>query len=127
MSLSDYTVVLRDISLIDVADFRNEVPAQDLQVVQPGNGDDSHNELATVLILALAGPAITALTLWLLRTHDSETIDYKVTLKHPDGGEVTVNLKLKRSSSEAPKSQIVRQIAEALKVPESAILGAAGN
>lgn len=117
-----YSVVLGDVSLIDVEDFKAGVPASDLHVIRPKGNDDSHNELATILILTLSVPALTALTMWLLRTRASEIIDYTVTIRKPDGTEMTVHLKIKRTSSEAPNSQAIKQIAEALKLPEDAIL-----
>ena len=124
MSSQSYSMVIRDASLIDVEELRSEVPASDLNVVQPDQGNDSHNELATILILTLTPIAITALTAWLLRTHADEDIDYKVTVRGPDGTETTVQLRIKRKSSEAPKSQVIKQLAEALKLPESAIVQA---
>ena len=64
------------------------------------------------------------MVLWLLRTRQGETIEYKVTIRKPDGSETDVHLKIKRSSSEAPKAQIIKQIAAALKIPEDSIIAA---
>ena len=124
MSQESFSMIIRDASLIDVEELRSEVPATELKVVQPHPDDDSHNELATIVILTLTPIAITALTAWLLRTHAEEYIDYMVTVRGPDGTETTVHLKIKRRSSEAPKSQVIKQLSQALKLPEDAIVRA---
>jgi hypothetical protein len=124
-----YSLVLRDASLIDANEIKSLIPGKDhnegeIKIVQPEAGSESHNELATILILALSEPIITATALWLLETYKSEEIEYKVTVRKPDGTEKDVHLKIKRKSSEAPKAQIIKQIAEALKIPEKDILSA---
>jgi hypothetical protein len=117
-------MVLTDASLIDFEEIRSEISPAEIDVVRPGTDTDSHNELATILLIALTVSAMSGFTLWLLRTYDSEVIDYKVRIRSPDGGEIGVELKIKRSSSEAPKAQVIKQIAAALKLPETAIVGA---
>lgn len=122
-----FSVLIREVSLIDIEELSQEVPPSDLDVVQPGSGDDSHNELATLLILTLTPAALTAVTAWLLRTSAGEVVNYRVTIRSPDGTEMDVQLKIKRHTSEAPKSQIIKQIADALKLPEDAILQASAG
>ena len=124
MSGLRYSLVMKDASLIDVEELKADLPSIELKVIQPQKDAESHNELATILIMALSAPAVTALTAWLLRTHDSEVIEYKVTVRNPGGSETDVHLKIKRSSSKAPKARIIKQIAEALKIPEDAIMAA---
>ena len=124
MNQPNYRLVLRDTSLIDVEEMRADVPAGELEVVQPGRDAETHNELATILLLSVTVSALTGFTLWLLRKHASETIDYKVTVRNPDGSESDVHLKIRRNSSEAPEAQVIKQIAAALKVPENVILAA---
>lgn len=69
-------------------------------------------------LIALGGPALTALTFWMLRSNDSETIKYDVTIRRPDGTELIIHLKVSRSASEAPKSQVIKQIAEVSPVSD---------
>ncbi|QDZ06424.1 hypothetical protein FPZ24_02155 [Sphingomonas panacisoli] len=126
MAQHAYAMVIHDASLIDVAELSADVPPQDLTVVQPVKGDDSHNELATIVILALAPIPIAAFTAWALKKTASELVEYRVTIRRPDGTEMDVYLKINRRSSEAPDAQVIKQIAEALRVPESAIVNAAG-
>jgi hypothetical protein len=124
MDRSGFSLVMKEASLIDVEEIKADLPASDLEVVQPTSDAETHNELVTILVLALTPMALAAVSMWLLRKHDSEIIDYVVTIRNPDGSETDVHLNIKRSSSEAPKEQIIKQIAAALKVPEHTILAA---
>lgn len=124
MEAKKYAIVLRDVSLIDVEEFKAGVQQDEMRVIQPGKGNESHNELATILVLTLAPPALTALTVWLLRDTENELVEYHATIRRPDGTEIVVHLKIKKSSSQAPEAQVVKQIAEALKVPEIDITSA---
>ena len=117
-----YSLVLKEVSLIDAEELKVGVPATDLDVVEPEIGSESHNELATIIILALSAPALSAMTMWLLRTTQNETIDYRTTVRKPDGSEEEVHLKIKRNSSTAPEAQVIKQMAAALKIPEDALL-----
>ncbi len=123
MTHASYSLILRDISQLDVSDLQSRLSEEGMRVVEP-SGEGVHNELATIAIILLTAQALTALTLWMLRTRSGETIERNVTVRKPDGTEVTVRLKLTRESSQAPEAQIVKQIAEALKLPERAILSA---
>jgi hypothetical protein len=119
-----YRVVLMDASLIDFEEIKSEISPAQIEVVRPGNDTESHNELATILLIALTASAMSGFTLWLLRKHGSEVIDYKIKVRNPDGWETEVELKIRRSSSEAPEAQVIKQIAAALRLPEAAIVGA---
>jgi hypothetical protein len=124
MGGSGYSLVLKEASLIDIEEIRAEVPAGDFTVLQPSEDAESHNELATVLVLSLTSLALSAMSMWLLRTRTGEVIDYKFTIRSPEGSETDVQIKIRRSSSEAPKAQVIKQIAAALKIPEASIIAA---
>jgi hypothetical protein len=117
-----YKIKLEEVSLIDVEEIKKPLKKSDVQVLGPTVDGDTHNELATILLLTLGPPALTAFTVWLMRTHDQELIELKITVRRPDGSEQIVELKIKRSSSKAPERQVIEQIAKALAVPEDAIL-----
>jgi hypothetical protein len=125
--MAELSLILKEASLLDAEEIKASIPPADLTVIGPSDDPESHNELATVLILALTPVVVTAITMWLLRTHQEEIVEYKVTARKPDGSETEIYLKINRSSSEAPKAQVIKQIAEALKVPEDSILAMAAN
>jgi hypothetical protein len=117
-----YAIVLRDASLIDIDEIKGSLPKTDLQVLQPTGADETHNELATILLLSLTKTAIVAFTLWLLRNRDTENVEYDAVIRRPDGTETTVRLKIRRNSSSAPDAQATQQIADALDVPVERLL-----
>src|SRR4051794_26076348 len=110
MTKAGYQVVLKDASLLDLEEMKQEIPPSDVEIVQPGNDAETHNELATIFLITISVSALTALTMWLLRKYSSEVIEYKVTVRNPDRSEIDVYLKLDRRSSEAPEAQVIKQI-----------------
>jgi hypothetical protein len=127
MEANYHSIILRDVSLIDLDDLRNSLPHGNFSQSTGGASSDSHDELATIFILTITPLVITAFTAWLLRTHTEEQIQYQIITRNPNGTETTLSLNIDRSSSKAPEAQIVSQIAKALKVPESAIINVKTN
>jgi hypothetical protein len=121
MSQSNYSLVLREVSQIDIKEISATVPPTDLTVVEPTDSDETHGELATILILTLTPMAVTAFTVWLMKDTTRETLEYKVTIRSPDGSEKDVSLKIERKSSTAPDAQVIAQITKALSLPEGTI------
>lgn len=117
-----FSLLVHGASLIDVEDFRDQVPPSQLEVLRPQLDGDSHNELVTLVALTISMASLTAFTAWLLRTHQSEEVEHRATVRKPDGTEIDLYVKVKRHSSQAPEAQVLKQIAAALGVSESTIL-----
>lgn len=64
----------------------------------------------TVVTVYFAMSALTALAAYLLRKHDGETFEEKVTINYPDGRSEERWVKYNRNSSSAPEADILKQI-----------------
>lgn len=127
MERHQYSLRLDDLSLLDIAELRNEIPPDQVEIVRREGDAGTHNELAsTILLLGLAQPVLTAFVLWLLRRKESEKIEYKVRVSGADGSETAITLKLDRRSSQPPDAQAIEQIASALNVPREVLLSGLG-
>jgi len=93
MEASAYSLVLDEVSLIEVEEISAGLPPADVDVLRPTDDDETHGELATILVLTLTPMVLTAMSIWMLRNHAGETIEYKVKIRSHDGSEKEVYLR----------------------------------
>jgi hypothetical protein len=102
------------ISRLQCAELQKDFKSQPLDIVGEPLGPGRQGEPATVMALAIvSASALTALAIWLLRTHDYESFTHEIVTEDTQRRRTTEKIVYKKTSSKAPEKEVIKAIGEA--------------
>jgi len=116
---------LLDLDMLDARELERLLPQGSYALERRRLGPGEHGDLGlTAAIVALVSPpVIAAITMWLLKKRQRESIVLIVEKIAPDNSVERISLEVRSSNSEAPRDDVLRQIVEGLKL-DSGIVAA---
>jgi hypothetical protein len=109
---------LLDLDMLDTRELERQLPAGSCQIEREKVEGGTHGDLglAAVAAVIVSPAALHAITLWLLKKRQRQSVTLKIEKIGPDGVIERSTLEFKSSSTEAPAADVAKQIVSSMKL-----------